>query len=196
MEDKYNDKSASPEPTRHDVHSIVQKAIQEYARQEQARKEPAYKAELQDERRRREQLEGRLNELIEENKKARHLADEAERGSTIRSELQRLGVAKVDLAYKAVQQDVVRAEDGRLVAKADGGDMGIKEYLANFVNENPEFLPARISGGSGLTGTQKAAPANSGGIDLERIKPGMSREEMDRARQEIARVASKTLREL
>ncbi len=33
-------------------------------------------------------------------------AEEAERTSSIRTELQRLGIAKVDLAYKAVKDDL------------------------------------------------------------------------------------------
>jgi len=71
---------------------------------------------LEDERKRREQLERRLNELVAENKHNRKLAEEAERGSTIRAELQRLGVVKIDLAFKAVKDDIARTEDGRLVA--------------------------------------------------------------------------------
>ena len=52
-----------------DVQAIVRQAIQEYASNEQAKSEPAYKAELEDERKRREQLERRLNELVAENKR-------------------------------------------------------------------------------------------------------------------------------
>ena len=83
----------------------------------------------------------------------------------------------------------MRAEDGRLVARGEGGEMGVKEYLASFVSENPEFLPARISGGSGLTAGQKTSGGAGGNVDLDRIKPGMSREEMDRVRQEIIRLS-------
>ena len=86
-----------------DVASIVRQALHDFVRMEHTKAEPAYKVELQEERRRREQLEKRLNELVEENKKSRHIAEEAERSSAIRAELQRLGVAKVDLAFKAVQ---------------------------------------------------------------------------------------------
>ncbi len=43
------------------VETIVQRAVQEYMRQDVSKREPAYKAELQEERRRREQLEKRLN---------------------------------------------------------------------------------------------------------------------------------------
>jgi len=180
-----------------DVQTIVQQAINEYMRQDSARREPAYKTELQEERRRREQLEKRLNEMSEENKKARAIADEAQRATAIRSELQRLGVIKVDLAYKAVQDDIVRTEDGRVMARGENGGQGersLNEFLAGFVQENPEFLPARIAGGTGMTGTQKAAPVNTGGIDLDKIGPSMSKEDLERARQEILKVASQSLR--
>ena len=68
--------------------------------------------------------------------------------------------------------------------------MGVKDYLANFVTANPEFLPARISGGSGVTPGHKAPAERPTPVDIDRIRPGMSREEMDRVRQEIVRLAS------
>ena len=179
-----------------DVQAIVRNAIQEFVNQEQAKNEPAAKAELQEERKRREQLERRLNELVAENKRSQKIAVEAERGAAVRAELQRLGVAKIDLAFKAVQDGVVRTEDGRLVARGEGGDVSIKEYLTAFVNENPEFLPARISGGTGMTATFKSPAVGRETINVERIRPGMSAEEMQRVREEIVRVASQTLRGL
>ncbi len=178
-----------------DVQTIVQTAIDEYMRKDSARREPAYKTELQEERRRREQLEKRMNELVEENKRSRAVAEEAQRNTTIRTELQKLGVTKVDLAYKAVQDGIVRTEDGRLVARGENGELPVAEYLSGFVQENPEFLPARIAGGTGMTGTQKTAPhSNAGAIDIDKISPSMSKEELERVRQEILRVASQTLR--
>jgi hypothetical protein len=179
-----------------DVQAIVRQAIQEFVNNEHAKSEPAHKAELQEERKRREQLERRLNDVVEENRRNRKIAEEAERGSAVRAELQRLGVAKVDLAFKAVQDGIVRTEDGRLVARTDSGDMPVKEYLTGFVNENPEFLPARIAGGTGMTTTLKAPAAGNEAVTLERIRPGMSAEEMQRVREEIVRVASQTLRGL
>jgi hypothetical protein len=175
-----------------DVQGIVQQAVQEYMRQDTSRREPAYKTELQEERKRREQLERRVNELVEENKRSRQVAEEAERSSSIRAELQKLGVAKVDLAYRAVQSDIHRGEDGRLLARTSQGDSAAGEYLRQFVAENPEFLPARIVGGSGVTNTHRPPVAN--GIEIEKIGPGMSKEDLDRVRQEILRVATQTLR--
>jgi predicted transcriptional regulator len=177
-----------------DVQAIVKQAIEEYVNQERSNSEPAHKAELVEERRRREQLERRLNELAEEAKRSRLAAAEAERNSAIRAELQRLGVAKIDLAYRAVQDGVVRSEDGRLVARAEGGEVGLKEYLTQFVSENPEFLPARISGGTGMTSTSKAPVAPRESVEIEGIRAGMSADEMQRVREEIVRVASQTLR--
>ena len=46
------------------VQAIVQQAIDEYMRQDTTKREPAYKAELHEERKRREQLEKRVNELV------------------------------------------------------------------------------------------------------------------------------------
>ena len=177
-----------------DVQTIVQQAINEYMRQDSAKREPAYKTELQEERRRREQLEKRLNEMSEENKRSRAVADEAQRATAIRSELQRLGVVKVDLAYKAVQDGVVRTEDGRVMARGENGEQTLSEFLSGFIQENPEFLPARIAGGTGMTGTQKTAPVSTGSIDLDKIGPSMSKEDLERARLEILRVASQSLR--
>jgi hypothetical protein len=177
-----------------DIQAVVKQAIQEYASNEQAKSEPAYKAELEDERRRREQLERRLNEMAAENKRSRQIAEEAERSSAVRAELQKLGVAKIDLAYKAVQDGVIRTEDGRLAARTENGQVPLKEFLAGFVSENPEFLPARIAGGTGISATFKAPADTREQVMLEQIRPGMSADEMRRVREEIVRVASQTLR--
>jgi hypothetical protein len=178
-----------------DIRSIIRGAVEEFVRSEQVKAEPAYKAELIDERKRREQLEQRVNELVQENNRSRQLADEADRSSTIRAELQKLGVAKVDLAYRYVRDDIQRAEDGRLIAKGDHGTVPLKDYLSQFVSDNPELLPARIAGGSGMASAQKTTPSG-GGIDLDKIRPGMSPEDLDRVRQEISRLANQTMRGL
>jgi hypothetical protein len=177
-----------------DIRNIVRQAIEEFVRNEQQKAEPAYKAELQDERKRREGLESRVNQLVEENRRARTAAEEADKNSQIRSELQRLGVSKLDLAFKAVKDDIVRTEDGRLLAKGPEAKP-LQDFLAGFVQENPELLPARIAGGSGAqTHSRNAVQASGAGIELDKIKPGMSKDEMDRVRQEISRLATQALR--
>ena len=113
--------------------------------------------ELAEERKRRESLELRVNELVTENQKARTQAEAADRSSDMaKAELQKLGVAKLDLAYKAVKDDVYRSEDGRLMGQ---GGTDIREYLTTFVNENPELLPVRMSGGSGASSGQRGRGA-------------------------------------
>lgn len=176
------------------VRSIVKETIEEFVKKEQSKTEPAYKVELVEERKRREQLERRLNELVEENKRSRLQAEESDRAATVRAELQRMGVAKVDVAFKAIKDDIYRAEDGRLLAKGEEGDVSVKEYVSHFLNENPEFLPARIAGGSGTVAAHKPPPTSSGAVDLDKIRPGMSAEDSERIRQEIVRIASQTLR--
>jgi hypothetical protein len=176
-----------------DLRPIIQGVIEEFVRAQQVKAEPAYKAELLDERKRREELERRLNELVQENQRSRQIAEEAERSVSIRSELQRLGVAKVDLAYRAVKDDIQRGEDGRLTAKGGQGEITVRDYLTQFVQENPELLPARITGGSGM-GSGPKIPASGGGVDLDKIRPGMSVEELEKVRQEISRVANQAMR--
>lgn len=196
MEEMQRDTPERTESHQVDVPSLVRQAVEEFMRVEQSKSEPAYKAELQEERKRREQLERRMNELTEENKQNRQAAEQADRSSAIKSELQKLGVAKVDLAFKAVRDDISRSGDGRLIGRTDTGEVGLKDFLAEFVNANPELLPARISGGSGIPPNQKISSGGGGGVDLEKIRPGMSKDDMERARQEIARIASQTLRGL
>lgn len=177
-----------------DVRSIIRDTLEEFARIERTKAEPAYKAELTDERKRREQLEQRVNELIEENTRSRQRAEEVERASAIRSELQRLGVAKVDLAFRAVKDEIVRTDDGRLVARTESGESPLRDYLAGFVNENPELMPARMAGGSGAAAFGRSPAGAAGPVDLDKIRPGMNPEELEKIRQEISRVASQTLR--
>lgn len=180
-------------PTPLDIRDVVRQTMEEFIRGEHQKAEPAYKAELQDERKRRESLEARLNQLVEENRKTRAQAEETDRSSQIRSELQRLGVAKIDLAFKAVRDDIVRTEDGRLQARGPESK-SLQDYLAGFVQENPELLPARIAGGSGAQTASKSTSPIASSVDLNSIRPGMSKDEMDQVRKEISRVASQAIR--
>ena len=193
MGEERSAETSVPEQKGADVRSLIREAIAEFVNAEQAKAEPAYKAELVEERKRREELERRLDEVVEENRRSRQLAEELDRQGKIRSELQRLGVAKVDLAYKAVKDDIQRTAEGRLVAHSGQEEMDVREYLAQFVHENPEFLPARMVGGSGVAAPQRPVTGGSG-FDLEKLTPGMNAEELERIRQEIARVASQTMR--
>ena len=156
-----------------DIREIVLAVVQELPQ----------KSELDEERKKREGLEVRVGELM-----AR--AEEAERSAAVRAELQRQGVAKLDLAYKAIRDEIHRGEDGTLIARGGGG---VREHVEQFVKENPELLPARLAGGSGAGGGQRSSPGEAP-VELEKIRPGMSPEELNRVRQEIARVASLTLR--
>lgn len=177
-----------------ELRRMMRSVIEEFLTTERSKAEPAHKAELAEERRRRESLERRVNELVEENQRARRQAEESERSGRIRSELQRLGVGKVELAFQVVKGDIARTEDGRLVAKTGQGEMEMKDYLSAWVQENPEFLPARIAGGSGSAPGPRLGGAGGYGIELERIRPGMSAEELQRVRERISQVARESLR--
>ena len=99
-------KTTEGSPSGVEVRNIVRQAIEEFVRSEQRQAEPVYKAELQEERKRRESLEARVNQLVEENKRARAAADEADRHTQIRAELQRSGISKIDLAFKAIRDEI------------------------------------------------------------------------------------------
>src|ERR1700722_10106133 len=118
-----------------DIREIVQAVVQELMPQ---------KTELEEEQKKREGLEQRVSELIAETQKARAKAEEAERSAAVRAELQRQGVAKLDLAYRAIKDEIQRGDDGNLI--------GMREHVEQFVKENPELLPARLGGGSGAGG--------------------------------------------
>ena len=184
----------APENPHTEIRTVIQEVIREFVTTEQQRSEPAYKTELLEERRRRETLEKRINELAEENRRSRQMALEADKNAAVRSELQKLGVSKIDLAYKAIKDDIQRTDDGRLVAKNLHGELPVTDYLQQFIQENPELLPARITGGSGAGSGHKAPSSPATTLELEKIRPGMSNEDLERARQDIARVALQAVR--
>ena len=183
-----NEETNSQGTSAHDLKRLVHEAFEEYQNVQTKRTEPAYKAELEDERRKREVMEKRVNELVEENRRGKVKAETMERETFIKGELQRLGVAKIDLAFKAVRDEIQREADGTLHARGVDGPMPVQEFLRKFVDENPELLPARNLGGSG-TSTTGRGTQSSPGIDIDSIRPGMSKEDLARARKEIARVA-------
>ena len=69
-----------------ELRSMMRGVIEEFVQVERAKAEPAYKAELLDERKRREDLERRVNELVQENHASRQIAEEAERSASVRAE--------------------------------------------------------------------------------------------------------------
>ncbi len=173
-----------------DLRSVIEEAVRKSMEAQREQAAPAYKAELVEERRRREQLERRVNELVSENEKSRRQAEETERNATIRDELRRLGVSKVDLGFRAVRDEVFRTDDGRLVARDENGEISLHDYLVKFTEENPELLPARIPGGSGATAPQGIEMSTT----LDAIKPGMDPDQLKRVRAEIAEAISQVRR--
>jgi hypothetical protein len=171
-----------------EVEGMVKKAISEFRRHASEEEDAALKGKLREERRRREELERRLNEMRQENRRTRQQAEEAERHSQIQDALREFGVQKTNLAFRLVKDEIFRTEEGDLYADSEGERMPYREYLKRFVLENPEFLPPRIAGGSGATGVERREFSRSG-FDLERIRPGMSAEELAQAWKEVARLA-------
>lgn len=183
--------AAQPGQDELNLAQVIQEAIQRaYAQRDP--EATGLRTELAQERKKREQLEKRLNELVEENRQSKQLAEQTERFSAIKSQLQQLGVAKVELAFRAVRDDISCGEDGRLYARGeDGSNVAVQDFLSQWVAANPEFKPARIAGGTGSAPSRSTAAATH--FEMERIRPGMSAEDMERARAEVARVAAQYL---
>jgi hypothetical protein len=167
----------------------IRAMIGEYMRQREDQQDSDVQGMLAEERRKRENLERQLSELGEENRRTRRQSEQTDRVSRIQSCLQELGVRKVPLALRLVKDEIVRGDDGELYAEVKGSRVPYRDYLEDFVAENPEFLPPRIAGGSGASGGA-GGEMRSGGIDLNSIRPGMGREELAEAWKEVARLAS------
>jgi len=146
-----------------------------------------YRMELEDERRRRQELEQRVQELAAENQRTRREVSETDRIGRIREALQERGVKKTDLAVRIVREDVSRAEDGELFGQLHGERLPLDEYLSRFLGENPELLPPRIAGGSGIT-PREGMELSRAGFALEDIRPGMKPDQTKQAWKEVARL--------
>jgi len=144
-------------------------------------------ARLRQERSRRESLEQQLKDLIEENRRSRVESEQARKTARIREALDGSGVKKTHLAMRLVGDQIFRGDDGEYYAESGGKRVTVEDYLGDFLRENPEFLPPRISGGSGASGADRRELSGSS-FDLEGIRPGMSQEESRRAWKEVARL--------
>ena len=66
----------------------------------------------------------------------------------------------------------------------------MQDFVKKFVDENPEFLPPRIAGGSGTSGGGHDVAGTR--VDLDAIRPGMSEEERRDIHRAIANLVSQT----
>ncbi len=173
---------------------VIRSVIDEYVSiGAEARREPAYKAELVEERRRREQLETRVNELVEENKRSRQVAEESDRHSQIRggTAAARSGEDRPGVQGRAGRD---RARRGRVAGCEDAGRRTADAGVPGDVRERESRVSAGADcGGSGVAGPQRGGQMHAA-LDLEKIQPGMSAEELQRVREQIAQLALQSLR--
>jgi len=128
-------------PATADIRGIVQEAIEEFARRKREETEPAHKAELMEERRRREQLESQVKDLLQKARESEQEVARSRMTNAVKDELQKQGVTKVDLAFRVLKDEIRQAPGGEYVGRTREGDMPIPEFVKRFVDENPEFLP-------------------------------------------------------
>lgn len=136
---------------------------------------------LQEDLEKTQRLAAKLGKQVEESERKQQesasKAEQTERFSAIRTSLQNAGAnpKKIELAFRAVKDDVVRTEDGALIVKGvgkDKEDQPLDTFVAGFLKDNPEFLPPRGVTGSGQQ--QGGEQHRQGEVDSDSIKPGMS----------------------
>lgn len=175
-----------------DIRGIVQEAIEEFSRRKREETEPAQRAELMEEKRRREQLESQVKDLLQKARESEQEVARTRMTSAVKEELQKLGVTKVDLAFRVMKDEIRQGAEGQYVARGRDGDVPLPDFVKKFVDDNPEFLPPRIAGGSGTSGGGHD-PAGAR-VDLDSIRPGMSLEERRDIHRAIANLVSQTFK--
>jgi hypothetical protein len=116
-----------------------------------------------------------------------------EREMFLKDELRALGVRNVDLAFRAVRDDIGQSDSKEWVATIEGQSVPAVQFLKQFVSRNPELMPARmISGG----GTPSRMEEYRGECDLDQIRPGMDPATMRRAREAVVKIIAQSKRAL
>ena len=111
----------------------------------------------------------------------------------LREQIRSLGVRNVDLAYRAVREDVHKDQDGSWIAEVGGATVPATQFLKQFIARNPDLIPARMILGSGAPSRTEEADHE---CDLDQIRPGMDPASMRRAREAVVRIIAQTKRSL
>ena len=119
-----------------------------------------------------------------EREKASKAAEESDRHSLIRNALggYEFGTEKArDTAFRIFRDEVVRGKDGKLYAP--DGETPYGEYIKAQMEKEHEYLlkPKDVGG----AGAQNGGSRRNAAFDVDDIKPGMSKEDRERARQAI-----------
>ena len=128
-------------------------------------------AELQKRDRELSKLTESVSKLTQERDTERTARMESERVSAIKDAMSTIqfrdDVAARSL-FKIVNPDIVRDEDGNIVAKTDKGFLPVDDYVKTTAESLPGLLAAQGRGGSGATPGKTATK----GYTFDDIKPG------------------------
>lgn len=117
------------------------------------------------------EAEKRIQALEEENTRTRKAAEEKEMDAEVKSALSsfQFNDGGKDVAYDFYRGKIKRSEEGELVI----GEMSAAKYISEHVPRSlAGLLAPKQVGGSGAK-----ASSGKGGADLDKIKPGMSKED-------------------
>jgi len=141
-----------------------------------------------------EKLTTQLEQEREGRKAAEDKAKEDRRRGEIKGKLSEYEYVKktgAESAFKALQGDISYNEDGELVGPKGES---FSEYIESQMNETLDTLLApREKGGSGAS-SKRGSAAGKDEIDMDDIRPGMSKDAIEKARKKIASVLGDALR--
>ena len=175
-----------------EIRFLIRGVIEEFVRAEQVKSEPAYKAELIDERRRREELETRVNEFVKENQRTRQVADERRKyvdsyGATTTGRRQsRSGLPRGERRCQTQRR--------RTAGWSRGSGRGSTARLSRADSYRRIQNSCRLASPGVGHGVGNESAGGTVRSDLDKIRPGMSEEELTKVRQEISRVANQAMR--
>lgn len=111
----------------------------------------------------------------------------------LKDQIRALGVRNIELAYKAVREEIEQSEDGEWIARVGSERVPATQFLRSFVSQNPELVPARLISGSG---TPARSEEFRDDCDLDQIRPGMDPVSLRRAREAVVRIIAQSKRTL
>lgn len=192
-ESKGQESAAAAEPPANGVRTVLEELVREIL--------PSVASQLM----KREPGVGQLDDtgvskIVEELESTRRELEQLRREKLsqdrevfLRDQIRALGVRNVDLAYRAVREDVSKDQDGVWTAEVDGTKVPATQFLKQFIARNPDLIPARMISGSGAP---SRAEETDHECDLDQIRPGMDPASMRRAREAVVRIIAQTKRSL
>jgi hypothetical protein len=157
--------------------------------------DPNMNAEILSLKRNQESLQKKLDDAETNRKAAEARAELTDRHSRLRAMLGKFRFADAEAAggvFDLFAGRVVRGENGdQLIVKTPGGDLPAEQFVDDYVTQHLKGLLAPADAGG--TGAGAGAGKGKGSVQLEDIRPGAKREDLQKAATEVAALARTAL---